>query len=310
MVNRLEQERLSAELAAINALLATIPANDYAGRIGLEYRRDELATELAQTQLREDRAAKVVLTFGGQPVVGSAGVEATFVATAIGTFQDIVTKTWSTETTGALSHFGPVRDKGESQLHVTNLVHGSFGFLLEELTVSGEPLFESPLKQAADTVADMLGSFGDENEEQFARTMEAINSRVFGSIKNFFNCIHREKATFRLVEGTRDKTFDDAAVERAWQRIEHSDVTEERDTRSGVLMGIIPFGRRFEFQPDDAPLVKGKISDTLGQTYIERLTNEPYVAGKRWRATFLKKIVQRYGRESEQYTLLSLDELT
>jgi hypothetical protein len=310
MLSTLEQQRLSAELAAINALLASAPANDFAGKIGLEYQREELAARLALVEQRVDRAARVILTFGGQPVLGSAGIEATFAATAIGTFQDIVTKTWGRETSGGLSQFGPVPDSSDARLHVTSLVHGSFGFLLEEMTVGGEPMFDSTVKQAADTVADLLGSFGDENEEQFATTIEAISSRVFSSVKQFFKCVHGEKATFRLIEGNKDKTFNEDAVERAWQRIEHSDVEESRPFMTGLLMGIIPFGRRFEFQPDNGTLIRGKISDTLGQTYLERISTEPFSAGKRWRAAFLKKTIQRFGRDpSEQYTLLSLDEL-
>src|ERR1700734_2814377 len=119
MIRKLDQDRFTAELAALDALIATLPANDYLGKIGFESRRNELRERLAQVEARTDHQARVVLSFGGRPVVGSEGVEVGFASNAIGYFQDLITKVWSTDR-GELAAAGPIRDKAASQLHVTN----------------------------------------------------------------------------------------------------------------------------------------------------------------------------------------------
>jgi uncharacterized protein DUF6932 len=88
------------------------------------------------------------------------------------------------------------------------------------------------------------------------------NGRVFQSIWQFFGYMHSSKATFRLVEGDRDETFDRNAVERAWRRAESSEVDEEHVHLQGRLLGVIPMRRRFEFEPDDRTQI---IEGSLGQ---------------------------------------------
>jgi hypothetical protein len=310
MIRRLEIEHLSAQLASIEALLASAPATDYVGRISLESRRDEIRAQLTELGQIEDRQARVVLSFGGQPVVGSAGIQASFVSSAVGSFQEIVTRMWGVEHGGAVAARGPIRNEEYSQLHVTQIMHGSFGFLLEELDPRGEPLFPSALKQAADTVADVIGSFADANEARFAATIEEINPRVFISVKKFFNTVYQDRAVFRLVEGDHDERFDEEAVARAWQRVENSKVDQEQIKVEGRLLGLIPIGRRFEFIPNVGEVIKGKVGTELSHNYIERIANEPFYLTKRWSGLVDKRLVERPdGAVSVSYTLLQLNEI-
>jgi hypothetical protein len=206
---------------------------------------------------------------------------------------------------------GPIPNKEASQLHITNLVHGSFGFLLEELDQDGEPLFESPLKKAADEVSVYLAGFADPDEKLFTQVIEEIHPRVFTSLKNFFGTVYKEKGTFRIVEGERDKNFDSGAVERAWFRAEHSNVDQDEPQFIGRLLGVIPIKRRFEFEPDNgAKIIEGKVGDEFSQSYLEKIGTEQF-AGKRWRAFLKRRLIEKPGRSSpiERYTLLKLEEI-
>jgi hypothetical protein len=310
MILKLDRDQLAAELAALDRLLAELPANDYLGRIGLQARREEIAERFHHLAHVEERRAKVALYFGGEPVIGSIGVQARFGTNALGTFQDLLSKVWGATERGQLSAMGPIKDKLASQLHITNLVHGSFGFLLEELDEEGEPLFETSLSKAADQVADYIASFAGEDERRFSQTIEEMNPRVFQSLRNFFGSIYRGKATFRLVEGERDERFDHLAVERAWHRAEESSVEEDRTQVEGRLLGIIPMRRRFEFEPDGAArIIEGKVGEQFSHTYLERISTEQF-AGRRWRAFLDRRVVTKVGRQPyEAYTLLELEEL-
>jgi hypothetical protein len=307
MIPKLENDRLSAQLSAINTLLSSVPADDYMGRAGLEARRAEIIESLARLGEQEDHQARVVLSFGGQPVFGSTGISTKFAADALNSFQDIVTKVWGIEQGAPLAATGPIRDAANAQLHITNLLHGSFGFLLEELDANGEPLFDSRLKQATNRVADVVESFADEDEGRFSRVIEQINPRVFHSVRRFFVCLHSEDATLRIVEGERDKQLDKPDIERAWYRAEKSNVDEQEESVIGQLLGVIPIGRRFEFVRDGGGLIRGKVGDAFSNNYLERISTEQ-IAGKRWVARVNKKTIERSGREPQYiYTLLTLE---
>ena len=309
-MRKLDRDHLQAEISALTTLIASLSDRDQLGRLSLEERRQELVNELEQLAAASENLAKIALYFGGEPVIGSAGVEAEFSTTAVSNFQDLLTKVWGA-TSGNLPAMGRVPNKHASQLHITSLVHGSFGFLLEELDDQGEPLFESALRKTANTAVRYITSIADENEAKFSDTLDQLDQRVFSAIRDFFSAIYRKKATLRLVEGDGvDVRFDRRAVERAWNRLETVRVEEEHDTMTGRLLGIIPLGRRFEFEPDGATqVVKGQVGELFSQSYLDRMATEKF-AGKRWKATFLHVVVTRQGREpSERYTLLELDEI-
>jgi hypothetical protein len=236
-------------------------------------------------------------------------LEAGFGAESLANFQDLITKAWAAST-GTLAAMGPIADKSASQLHITSLVHGSFGFLLEELDDAGEPLFESSLHQAADQVTDYLATIAGDNEDKFIELLERLDQRVFKSARSFLGTMHKARATFRLVEGENDLRFDDAAVERAWVRIEASDVDEDQVSLQGRLLGMIPVGRRFEFEPDGATkIIEGRVGERFSQSYLERMQDEQF-AGRRWKAVMNRKIVQRKGRRpTETWILIELDEI-
>lgn len=305
-----DRDQLAAELSALDGLLASLPANDFLGRIGLRSRREEIAKKITDLAQEQDRRAKVALYFGGDPVVGSIGIEAGFSTKALGSFQDLLSKVWGEAETGRLSAVGPVKDKPASQLHITSLVQGSFGFLLEELDDHGEPHFETPLKKAADQIANYMTRFASEDEQAFTETIEGMDPRVFLSLREFFEYIYRGKATFRLVDAEKDERFDRPAVERAWHRAEESSVDEQRVRVEGRLLGVIPFRRRFEFERDGSDdIIEGTVGEKFGQTYLERISTEQF-AGRRWAALLQRKVVTRVRRQpSEIYTLLELEEI-
>jgi hypothetical protein len=309
MMRKLTRQHVNAELAGLNTLLASLPEDDVIGRMSLASRRDSLVRELEALEQVSENRAKIALYFGGEPVIGSTGVRAGFGADSLGNFQDLLTKVWAAGN-ASLRAMGPIPDKDASQLHITSLVHGSFGFLLEELDDHGEPLFESALRVAADRAADYIASFADENEAKFSDTLEQLDPRVFGAVREFFASLYKAKATVRIVEGETDARFDHVAIERAWVRIEASNLEEEQITREGRLLGMIPLGRRFEFEPDGAvKVIEGKVGEKFSQSYLERMNNEQF-AGRRWKALLSRKIVERKGRKpSETYTLLELDEI-
>ena len=87
-------------------------------------------------------------------------------------------------------------------------------------------------------------------------------------------------------------------------------VNEDEVRVEGRLLGVIPVGRRFELAPGDgSQVIRGKISERFGETYVENMSRQQF-AGRRWRALLLRKTIEKVGRlPVESYMLLQLDEI-
>lgn len=306
MPNRLIANQLAAELATVNTLLATLPNEDVLGRISLQSRRDQIAAELARIGAQTETAASVALLFGGKPVVGAVGIEADFAAEAVARFQDLITNIWGAGG-GEIGTRGPIPEQEQSRLHITSLLHGSVGFLLEEIGQE-DRLFPSPLAQAADRAAEVIAAFAAEDENRFANVLEAVDQRVLNSAREFFRRIHRNGATLKLVEGEREFDLADDTLARAYNRAENVSIEETERDITGELLGVIPIAGRFELRMDDGTVVSGTVAPTLSESYLERIVSERLV-GRRWRAHLRTKQVTRFGRPSETNTLLDIADI-
>jgi hypothetical protein len=306
-MKQIEFAQLASELDAVEQLIGGLADDDFAGRIGLEAKREELRLRLQALGAEQPRTASVAIYFGGAPVVGSLGIDATFGSEIIATYQDLVTNVWAIGG-GMLATRGPIPQRQGASLHITNLVHGSFGFLLEELDPQGEPLFPSPLKNATDAVSKLLESFGSTDETLFEHTLAEVSPRVLSSVRTFFRSLHNDDAVCRVVSDAAEVSFDAPAVERAYNRAEFSDVAEDETTVEGELLGVIPMGRRFEFRVQGGALLRGNIGPAFGESYLVRIHNEQ-LAGRRWRAVVRRRETRRGGNTTESFTLLDLQNI-
>ena len=102
--------------------------------------------------------------------------------------------------------------------------------------------------------------------------------------------------------------LDNGALDRAWRRLEATHVDEAPLRLTGRLLGIIPLGRRFEFQPDDGrPPITGRVGENGSTRYLAELENAP-LAGHRWSALLERVTVERPGHAPvERFTLLDLN---
>ncbi|TAN20937.1 MAG: hypothetical protein EPN33_14225 [Acidobacteria bacterium] len=309
MIRKIERDQLVAEIASVEAILGSLPANDPVGLLGFSSRVQELRGRLAELDTMEERRAAVALYFGGGPVIGSRGIQADFASSIVSTYQDLVSKVGATLQCGALALRGQIKDRDATRLHITNLVHGSVGFLLEELDERGEPLFPTPLKQTISKVTDYMEQVAAEDDRPFSALVEEINPRIFSSLRDFFKEIRSEHAVFRLVEDEREMPFDQAAIERAYSRVEATEIAEDDIPVEGELIGVVPYGRRFEFRTyPGGELISGKVAEIFSETYLERIHQEQLV-GRRWQAVLRKRETKKPGRTIETFLLLDLREI-
>jgi hypothetical protein len=304
MAKYLQQSGLHSDLSAVNELLRSLPEEDALGRISLESRRDALASELSQLGDGQDTLASTALYFGGRPVIGSAGIEAEFAATAISGFKNLIVNVWATKDSEVASR-GPVPDQDSARLHITALLHGSMGFLIEEIDPKAVPLFPSSLKRAADDASDLIRKIASESEEVFQEQLDLLHPRVFASVQRFFKELYRAEANIRIVDAVADTAMNRESVDRAFVRLEEAKIDERTIEEDGVLQGLIPNGARFEFRSEAGVYREGKVAPTLSEAYLQRLENEQYQS-KWFKAKMIEKEVSRFGKTKKSYTLTDL----
>jgi hypothetical protein len=273
-LRKLEKDFFRADLAAVHGLLAQLGEEDVMGRFGLEGRRDELESAIAELDaLSEEPSASAALFFGGTPVAGMRGIESEFAGAAVSKFQDIVAKVMAHESVG-LGQRGVVPNKNASTLHITNIVRGSFGFLFEEVQPAKQST-ETSLKTAVDRTTALLGAFGESDEEQFRSAVEDIDDRLLATAREFFSLMRQSGATLRLVAGDTDRSFGAQAVVRAADRAASTTVEDAEESIRGYLTGVLPDAHQFEFRGDaQRGTIRGRVSRTLTVDQLEQYNRE------------------------------------
>ncbi len=199
---------------------------------------------------------------------------------------------------------GPARARGDSKLAITEVVRGSFGFVLEE--AAGEQLVPTALKETLTQVLDAIFRVASPDEQAFADLTEGLDPRVLASLQSFFKVLDDGGATLRIVENERDVSLDRGAIELGKDRTEALEIDEDIREFVGRLY-ILPNTRQFELVTDNGVL-RGRVSneanviDEIGHVR-EDVIGQVRTVGLRVR------LVQARGRPTRSsYTLVSVSD--
>lgn len=286
MSNKLKIDSLSSEITAMRELLRSAHnSEDIVGEIQLEHRIKELTLKVESLKHDNytDNSASVSLFFGGQPVLGSKGIAAEFAGLALEQFQVLISNVFASNEVSALGERGKVPFKANSELMVTGLARGSFGFVLDEMSDQTQ-LESSQLSQVIDKASILLRDTAAQDEAVFESLLEELEPRTLIALKEFFSNLNSRKATIRIVEKDLDFILDGPAIHRAKVRTEATSIEEETIDIEGTLVGFLPEHRKFELQDKSGQLYYGsatkeavdqfsKATDTaLGKHCIIRIT--------------------------------------
>ncbi|WAC24388.1 hypothetical protein [Blastomonas sp. SL216] len=310
MVTKVHLDALKSEAASVEALLARISDKDIVSRLSLAHRLEALQQEITEHANENSTLAGVALIFDGDPVTGSSSIDAEFAGKTLQNYQELISKQVAFSA-GMLGPRGPVPIEAQeaARMHVKSLIHGSFGFVLEEARADEPGMFDSPVKIAISQISDIMIDVAATNLNAFNHRLEDMDFRVFNTLKKFVSVIYKARATVRVAEREREVRFDLAGLGRAYERLRETDVSETEEMVEGELLGIVPIQRRFEFRRGDTfEVIKGRVSQMLSADYLERLERDGIMAGLRWRATIRTKSVEHPdGRHaSKMDTLIDL----
>lgn len=293
MVTKIHRDALRSQVAALRALMQAAAGRDPLGSHSLSKRLAIVEAELAKVEGVQQNAANVALVFDGDPVRGSSAIEANFAGRALQDYQELIAKHVAAEG-GQLAERGRLSDQinQQARMNVTALVHGSFGFVLEEDSAGQLGMFETPAQKAVRSVSDLLQEVAAADGQLFEAKLDDLDIRIFQTLKRFIGTLHRARSTLRVAEEQRELKLDTFSVERAFERVSRVDVEETDDIVEGELLGLVPVQRRFDFRRgDDGEVVQGRVAANLSADYLERIEREGLIAGGRWRATIRTKTV-------------------
>ena len=301
MLRKLQNDFAVSNLSAVTDILTAAPARSLT-RLSLQGMRDELSAEVRSLGETPDRQASTALFFSGRPVLGSRGIESEFAAKALGTYQEIITKLFALRTKGSLGERGVIPDRERSRLHVTGIVRGSFGFLMED--AQNEDTDTTPaLKDAVDDSARLLSSFAEDDEDHFETAIGDIDNRVLQTVRSFFEILNRDSALLRIVSGDAERTFDLDGIARATERASATLVDEVPETIQGLLQGVMPEKHEFELRTEGRT-ISGKVTPEIPPEHMISLFQ------KRIEANFNRTDVSRGGRIVRQkFEMTSLQEI-
>ncbi|ADG12344.1 hypothetical protein [Caulobacter segnis] len=305
-LKKLERDRLEAESASLNRMLGELGDRDVVMRIGLEDRLMELRVELESLGQTGGELASAALFFGGAPVIGNRGIESEFGARAVSIFQDLVAKQLAHEN-GGLGQRGVVPNKAAARLHITDVVRGSFGFVLEEIDGQSS-LIDSTLKESVDHVSDLIAAFGEDDEERFQAIVSEVDERVLSTAKVFFEHMYQSGATFRLVSGGKDRSLSALAIARADDRATTTSVGDEEERIEGVFSVALPEGHQMEFRTDGPRgIIRGRVDRSYSSAAIVDLNRE-WMERRSVGRFRVRKVLKDGGLVRESFTLLGLED--
>lgn len=302
-MNRQNYQLILAERSQLRQMLERIPEDDVIDRISIQARLSKADALVAESALAGREPARVRLTFRGQPVVGSYGIFADFGTAAVSKFIDAVASV-AASLNAPLAATGPIPNRIQNQLLITNTAMGSFGFELEEYFGEQMQLVEEPSPVAlalVQTQALLQGTLGTDDE--LADTAADSDPRALNSIRTFLDTLAGAEATCAIEYGERSFRFNDVGqVRRSLERLSQDNLREEIQYIQGEFQGVLPKRRTFEFAiSGQTEIIAGKVSSAIPDASI---LNELLHQQVR-----IKVMTTRVGNGRPRYVLLEQPEL-
>jgi hypothetical protein len=258
-----------------------------------DQRLSEINEKIEEIKSTPGSRASVALIFDGLPVIGQGDIRLDFSTEALSSYQRIISAALASQNDEAIGAKGKVKGESKSKLYIRDIVRGSMGFILEELSPAQSDMFNSPLKNAVEQATLLISDLSRGSNEEFSAKLEATSPRLLGALQKFTKVLRDAGATTKIVGDENRVTLGLEDVSRLAERFSDVVVSEEDAVFDGVLLGILPDAHEFELQlPDGQGTIKGAVTDNLAEKYIndqkfkEQLLLKPVKATIKFTRTF------------------------
>jgi hypothetical protein len=262
-------QSLRNELSHVDEMLEQLTDPFDTIRVMWEQRRKELQNQIAAIENDVVTLATVALVFEGGPVIGAQEIRVDFAAKALESYQGLVSSVYADQVGHTLGSKGPLPRASESRLYLAELVHGSMGFLLNEVPERQGSLLQSRLSLAVDKASELLRGLASESLGEFEETLQQVKPRVLRGIKSLTRTLRDYAAEARIIAGRDELSLDLLSISKLIDRLDDVLVTDDDETLDGVLTGLFPYEGTFEFSPDSGHgVLHGPASEMMIDRYI------------------------------------------
>jgi hypothetical protein len=241
--------QLLGERTALQRMIESTPVDDVLDRGSLTARLEEIEYKLSEAKINESEPARARITFNGRPVIGSYGIFADFGTKIIGAFNEAVTSV-AASLSGGLAAKGPIPNREQNQLLITNTALGSFGFDLEEYRAGQSSIDEkSALDLAIERTQSLLQGSIEADDELLADAASELDQRALDKVRTFISTLAENEAVCTLQYRNQIFRFSDVGqVRRSLERIGRDNLREDEQFLNGEFQGVLPRRRTFEFK--------------------------------------------------------------
>jgi hypothetical protein len=245
----------------------------------------------------------VSLFFSGGPVMGSTGIDATFLGKALLPFQKMVQSDLVQRGYGKVGARGQIKNADDAKLYITALPRGSFGVELSKLDDANE--FDED--QVADTlvhISRLIESAG-QSDEEFVANLEEISARTLNGLRQFLQVVASDNAGVVIESGNVRSSLSDTQVQSAYNRVSETNTKSSQVEIRGILKGILLESWKFDFLTDEGYLISGRIGQHLSEEEVTDFMSQFF--NTNCLASFAKTTVYlKNGRIKDSYELISL----
>lgn len=257
--------QLLGERTALQRMIESTPVDDVLDRGSLTARLEEIEYKLSEAKINESEPARARITFNGRPVIGSYGIFADFGTKIIGAFNEAVTSV-AASLSGGLAAKGPIPNREQNQLLITNTALGSFGFDLEEYRAGQSSIDEkSALDLAIERTQSLLQGSIEADDELLADAASELDQRALDKVRTFISTLAENEAVCALQYRNQIFRFSDVGqVRRSLERIGRDNLREDEQFLNGEFQGVLPRRRTFEFKiAGTDQVIVGKIAPII-----------------------------------------------
>jgi hypothetical protein len=297
-MSRKERDHLRSEVGTLERFLLDLTEHDVIERVQLEHQLVEARKRLAALET-QPQSMPLPITFRGQPVEGTRSIDATFAAQALKAFVEATDTVAASLVSDDLKGRGRLPGAGERSLRIVDTAVGSFGFELElPALVTDDSVQKSllpeveevdPYVEAINTTLALLDEAATDDEDAISDLVAKVHPRAAAKVRAFAKVLADHHALFAAAFEGKQVRFDEGAqVRRVVDALKDEDISEDDETHTGTLLGVLPHSRDFEARLHDGALVRGKVDRGLGELSVFKQTWESVEACLRFRVVHVR----------------------
>lgn len=299
---------LLSERFALNEMIEATPDTEVIDRLSLEGRLEEVEKQLKDYEGFSPRRIEGSLTFEGNPVVGSHGIDAEFGSRAVSAFSKAVSLVGAGDQ-GPLRSKGRVSQKDKYRLLITGTALGSYGFRVEAASQEPVPKGEIPLGESAIIRVKRILEASVRTDEELANTIGEMDNRALKGVHDFLKTVADSKAVCTLTfNGDEFRFHDPGQVRHSQTRLSRDHIKEEIVTITGKVLGFFPHIPRVQLQTtskesifwgsDFGTIVEAKVDPMIAHSFDDLIDRTVTVEAR----------TRRVGSSKPSFTLTKLCE--